>query len=213
MAKVETHIRILAEDDPRAPDGVRFRMQDWNGCNLGLLVFNKKQLSMRKEDEHDVHFHLVQTKGMTLEFAQSPAVALWVDMGDEHTIPVCPTSQPPTQDPIFFATQSTPRKLKATNLNPAEQYFSFTLNFVDPKSSTPTKLIPFDPGGSNQNSGITRSYDALIGGVAGAVAGALAANLTFDALAANATIFYALVGASIGALAAIVLRDSRDHAR
>lgn len=210
MATVITHIRILAEDDPSAPDGVKFKMQDKDGCDLGLLVFDKAKLGMGKKDVHNVYFHLVQTRGMTLEFAHSKDKALWVEMGDATTIPKCPTQQPSAPNDIFYATHSTPNLLKATNTNPTVQYFSFTLNFTDPTSPTPNKLIPYDPGGSNQNGGVG-VYDYIVGGFVGGVAGAVAANLSFNALAASGTVFYALVGAAIGTLAAFVLRNERRN--
>ncbi|MFS8085826.1 MAG: hypothetical protein ACMG6H_09365 [Acidobacteriota bacterium] len=108
---------------------------------------------MKKNDNHEVRFKLVQESGMTLEFAQSPSDALWVAWGTETTYPPCPKTKPSQPDTIFYAEKSIGNKLVAVNTNPAVCLFSFTLNFVDPHSSTPAKLIPYDPGGGNQDGG------------------------------------------------------------
>lgn len=157
MKKIKTEITIIAEPDPAKPDGVSFRMTDEDGACLDTLVFDKKKNGMSKNEVHDVHFRLVQQSGMTLEFAQSLNDVLWVTWGSPDSPPPCPTTRPPEDpDPQFWAYQSTPKKMKARNKNPEQQWFSFTINFVDPKSSTPTKLIPYDPVGENKNGGIDR---------------------------------------------------------
>ena len=147
-------ITVVAETDPQAPDGVAFHMEDENGDELLTLDFSKDQIQgMMKNDNHEVRFKLNQESGMTLEFAQSPSDALWVAWGTETTYPPCPKTKPSTPDTIFYAEKSNGNTLVAVNTNPAVCLFSFTLNFVDPNSSTPTKLIPYDPGGGNQDGG------------------------------------------------------------
>src|SRR5688500_7871799 len=135
-------INVVAEPNPHEPNGIEFHMEDKDGNRLQSLVFSKdKEPGMKKGDEHDVSFELVQEEGMTLEFAQTPAVALWVSWGTGTSFPPCPQTQPTGPDPIFYAEHSAPNKLRAVNKNPAKQFFSFSLNFVDPHSSTPAKLI------------------------------------------------------------------------
>lgn len=147
-------IDIVAEPDPQAPNGVKFHMEDENGDELETLEFSKDAIQgMKKNDNHEVRFKLKQESGMTLEFAQSPSDALWVAWGTKDTYPPCPTTKPPKQDDVFYAEKSNGNILVATNTNPAICLFSFTLNFVDPNSPTPTKLIPYDPGGGNQDGG------------------------------------------------------------
>jgi hypothetical protein len=90
---------------------------------------------------------------MTLEFAQAPSDALWVAWGTPTTYPPCPKTKPAQKDTIFYAEKSNGNSMTAVNTNPAVCLFSFTLNFVDPHSATPTKLIPYDPGGGNQDGG------------------------------------------------------------
>jgi len=157
--KVPKHFKIVAEPDAKKPDGVDFHIADAKGFRVETLIFNKKLEGMHHDDDHEVHFELIQESGMTLEFAQSLDDVLWVAWGDKTHIPACPKKKPPPVTPaIFYATGSHVNKMTAVNTNPQECYFSFCINFVDPHSQTPTKLIPFDPIGENQNSGITRSW-------------------------------------------------------
>ena len=147
-------INIIAAPDPHAENGVSFHMEDEKGDELETLIFSKDaQPGMKKDDHHEVRFKLVQESGMTLEFAQSPSDALWVAWGTRDTYPPCPEAKPSQPDTIFYATKSNGNTLVAINTNPSECLFSFSLNFVDPDSSTPTKLIPYDPGGGNQDGG------------------------------------------------------------
>jgi len=154
MARYPRHINIIAERDNSKPDGVAFRMETPQGGQLEALVFSKDDERMKKEDEHEVHFKLVQEGGMTLEFAQSLRDALWVAWGTASNSPECPKSRPAnTPDPIFYAERSSVDKLRVVNTNPDSCKFAFALNFVDPHSTTPTKLITYDPGGENQDGG------------------------------------------------------------
>lgn len=147
-------INVIAKRDPQSDNGYHFHMEDEAGHELETLVFSKdEEPGMKREDEHEVRFKLEQESGMTLEFAQSPPVALWVAWGDKTDFPECPTTQPSQPDTIFYAEDSSPNSLKAVNKNRDQQFFSFALNFVDPHSSTPTKLITYDPGGENQDGG------------------------------------------------------------
>ena len=155
MAKIDMKATVIATLDSDADDGVAFRLEDEEGTELESLVFDKGKFhGMKKSDVHVVRFKLVQEKGMTLEFAQGKDVALWVAQGTDQTIPDCPTSQPSQPNPIFYGDKSNGNTLTAINTNPCECFFNFSLNFVDPKSTTPTKLIRYDPVGENKNNGI-----------------------------------------------------------
>jgi hypothetical protein len=158
MARKDKHIVIFAKRDSDKPNGVDFHMESANGCKLESIVFNKYNEQMYPGDEHEVHFKLVQEKGMTLQFAQDPDDALWVAWGDQTHIPECPKTRPPnTPDPIFHAEHSAPNHLRAVNTNVEKLFFSFSINFVDRTATGPgVHLIPYDPIGENQNSGINR---------------------------------------------------------
>jgi hypothetical protein len=159
MARFKTSYNVIAKADPQSANGVHFDLADDDGNKPENLEFDKsKHDNMGKKDDHEVSFALIQEPGMTLEFAQGLKDVLWVAWGDESHAPACPKTMPATcPDPIFFADHSAPNKLRTVNTNPAHCWFSFTLNFVDPHSQTPTKLIPFDPIGENKNGGIGRS--------------------------------------------------------
>ena len=156
------HVNIIASEDPSKPDGVDFHLEKPDGTRLASIVFDKGGEGMSHDDEHEVHFSLVQESGMTLEFAQSKKDVLWVAWGDKDHEPPCPETQPANcPDPVFYAEKSAPKKLTVVNTNPKKSFFSFTINFVDPHSQTPTKLIPFDPIGENKNGGIGASESSF----------------------------------------------------
>jgi hypothetical protein len=157
MARKAKHIIIFAKSDSNKPNGVDFHMEDAKGCKLESIVFNKFDEGMYKEDQHEVHFKLVQEKGMTLEFAQNLDDVLWVAWGDQDHIPECPKTRPPnTPDPIFYAENSAPNQLRVVNTNADKSFFNFAINFVDRTATGPVQLITYDPIGENQNSGIHR---------------------------------------------------------
>lgn len=175
MARKKENVTIVAKPHATKAGQYDFHMEDDQGRELLTLEFSKdKYPGMKKNDDHEVHFELVQQEGMTLEFAHSLDDVLWVEMGDEYTMPPCPKKEPNPPCTIFYAEKSHPRKMIAVNTNPARQKFSFTINFVDSTHQGPKKLIPFDPGGSNQNGGEPPdiidagiSTNVIIGAIAG----------------------------------------------
>lgn len=147
-------ITVVAEPNPHSANGYDFRLEDQNGKQIDTLVFRKDdEPGMKRSDCHEVKFKLEQDQGMTLEFAQTPADALWVAWGTETEFPKCPNTQPSAPDAIFYAEKSGANTLTAINKNPKKMKFRFALNFVDPHSATPTKLITYDPDGGNENGG------------------------------------------------------------
>lgn len=182
MARKGMTVTIVAKIDQSKPDGVDFHMEDEDGVQIDTLVFRKdKYPGMKKDDDHEVSFGLDQEQGLTLEFAHSLDDVLWVEMGDDQTIPPCPTTEPAQKSTIFFAERSRPRRMVAINTNPKCQKFSFTINFIDRTNSGPKKLIPFDPGGSNENGGVgfmdTQLNTLILVGFASAVLAAFATYL------------------------------------
>lgn len=208
MARHPKHINVIAEADPQAPDGIRFRLEKPDGTALDTLVFDKTKENMPKPDEHEVHFHLIQDSGMTLEFAQNLRDVFWINWGPYGQIPACPNTRPPnTPDPVFFAEKSSPNLLKAVNKNLIRQSFSFCLNFVDPHSATPTKLIPYDPGGDNEDGGIGNFSlsGAMIGAIAGAICAAGAVSFAGNTFEPSSALLYGLGGGIVGLIVGLVL--------
>lgn len=147
-------VNVVATPNPHSANRYDFRLENDDGEQIDTLVFRKEDhQGMKKSDCHEVKFKLVQDQGMTLEFAQTPADALWVAWGTPTEFPKCPNTKPSAPDPIFYAEHSNANTLTAVNLNPEKKRFRFALNFVDPHSSTPTKLITYDPDGENGNGG------------------------------------------------------------
>ena len=176
MARKPMQVTILAKPHPTDAAEYAFQIEDHHKTKLKAsdpLVFRKGDFpGMKKSDVHEVKFKLDQQPGMTLEFAQSAEDVFWVAMGDEHTEPPCPDERPDKASDVIFVDKSTPQVLTVINTNPCPQKFSFTINFVDRTHTGPKKLIPYDPGGSNQNGGI----DGFDPGIAtNVIAGAVAA--------------------------------------
>ena len=213
--KVKKNIFVVASPDPQAPNGIGFELRDTDNKKLSKLVFDKSKevkannQPMKTEDVHEVHFHLKQDSGMTLEFAQHPDDALWVHWGDEDNYPPCPKSKPDTcPDPVFHACQSSPNLLKALNSNPEKRLFRFALNFVDPTSANPGKLIVYDPDGGNENGGADRfsfSSTMLAGAIAGAIGAAGAISIASNGFEPASPLLYAAGGGVVGLLVGLLL--------
>lgn len=153
--RVGMSVNIVAEKKANTPpDNIVYHMEDKDGCLLESLVFRKDQWGMKKGDEHEVTFKLVQEQGMNLRFASDPDRAMWVNRGTATDIPSCPTSQPTKNNAVFHATSSQGDTLVAINKNPQKCYYKFSLNFVDPTGRDPNYLYRYDPVGDNQNGGI-----------------------------------------------------------
>lgn len=204
------HVNVVATDNPQSQNGVDFRLENDKGEQLETLVFSKTKLGMHKNDEHEVRFKLIQDSGMKLQFAQQPHVALWVAQGDEHNFPACPTSQPACPDLIFYAEKSNVNTLVAVNTNPNKLFFKFSLNFVDPTSAQPNRLICYDPGGENQNGGIDNLYAYYA--IGGALLGAAISAVTTTTLIAQNLLIGAVVGAGLGFLLAKLLEGRSSKA-
>lgn len=162
--RVAMNVNVIAQRKANTPpDNISYHLEDDDGCLLETLVFSKDKLGMKKSDEHEVTFTLVQEEGMNLQFATPPDRAMWVNRGTAQNIPSCPTAQPPKNNTVFHATSSQGLTLVATNKNPQKCYYKFSLNFVDPTGQDPDYLYRFDPVGDNQNGGIGKNYASLVG--------------------------------------------------
>lgn len=132
------------------------------------LTFNKTKDNMKKGDNYDLQFKLVNKDGLKLEFLQDMQDVMWVAKGTASAPPACPQSQ--SGDPEFTVTAVCADTLDVTNTDMDVCKFKFALNFIDTANSNHAER--FDPIYDNQNGGFTKRNNmataAIIGGVAAA---------------------------------------------
>ncbi|WP_309662006.1 hypothetical protein [Sphingomonas sp.] len=136
--------------------------------NTDTLVFNKTKDNMKKTENYDIHFTLVNNDGLKLAFVQDMNDVMWVAKGSKSSPPGCPVSH--ISDPEFTVTGVTAATLDVTNTDLDECKFKFVLNFID--TGNHNKAVQFDPIYDNQNGGFkplnTLSSYVIIGGLAAA---------------------------------------------
>jgi len=136
-----------------------------DGNKTDTLVFNKTKDKMKKNENYDVQFTLVNTDGLQLEFLQDTQHVMWVAKGNKSSPPGCPQSH--VTDPEFTVTGVTANVLDVTNTDQDECKFKFVLNFID--TGNHNKAEQFDPIYDNQNGGFhstAMSSSVIIGTVA-----------------------------------------------
>lgn len=136
-----------------------------NGTKTDTLVFNKTKDKMKKSENYDIKFTLVNNNGLQLQFLQDLQQVMWVAKGNKTAPPGCPNSH--ASDPEFTVTGVSADILDVTNTDLIECKFKFVLNFID--TGNHDKAEQFDPIYDNQNGGFTRtlaSSSVIIGSVA-----------------------------------------------
>ena len=132
------------------------------------LVFNKTKDNMKKSENYDIRFTLVNNDGLKLEFLQDALQVMWVAKGNKSSPPGCPTNH--VSDPEFTVTGVAANILDVTNTDLDECKFKFVLNFID--KGNHDKAEQFDPIYDNQNGGFktlsTFSSSVIVGGLVAA---------------------------------------------
>jgi len=117
-----------------------------------MLVFNKTKNNMLKKDFYLVEFDLQDHSGLDLSFEPNPMNAFWVALGDRDSEPPCPT-KPSYVDSIYATcVDSGGSKLTVRNDDMEVEMFSFSLGFVSGVDGSHQR---YDPGGNNQNGGLS----------------------------------------------------------
>lgn len=168
-------VRVEVFPDASKEHGIGFKMFDSTSGNSNQptdeLVFSKA--GKFKNDYHRITFKLENTQGANLKFARRED-ALWVVEGDDKTRPPCPRTKP-AQAPSGKTLRLVGRhdlELIAHNNNNERCEFSFALGVVSATDLDEYKVIPLDPGGSNQNGGETLvdssiNTNVIVGAIAG----------------------------------------------
>ncbi|MEO5612839.1 MAG: hypothetical protein ABIT68_08885 [Sphingomicrobium sp.] len=135
-----------------------------DGNKTDTLVFNKTKDNMKKSENYDVRYTLVNHDGAQLEFLQDTQHVMWVAKGNKMSAPACPESH--VTDPEFTVTNVSATVLDVTNTDLDECKYKFVLNFID--KGNHDKAEQFDPIYDNKNGGFQKMAisNLVIGGFA-----------------------------------------------
>lgn len=122
-----------------------------------LLIFNKNNDKIRKSDYYLIRFDIKKFHQSPLRFTPNPSDVLWVKQASGPTN--CPTM--PCHDlpnTIWVEEMDDDGEwIDIVNMDMECAEFWFTLNLVAKNDPTSTNYVPVDPGGNNQNGGLTRA--------------------------------------------------------
>lgn len=158
MARAKGKMHQVAVTAQKEGGQVQFRpgSELWDETH-GHLAFHKDQHGMRKHDFHLVEFVLHDDTGEGLKFPSTPHDAMWVAKLEDRSNPVCPGPETISDygviEPICVSDDG--NRLIVRNDNPAEDDWSFTLNFVKPGANEADAhtYVSWDPIIRNGNGG------------------------------------------------------------
>lgn len=144
---------------------IAFEMTE-GGSKTDTLTFDKTKDKMKKNENYDLQFKLVNTNGLKLEFLQDCQEVMWVAKGTTTAPPACPQSQ--ASDPEFTVTGVCAETLDVTNADLTACMYKFALNFID--TGNGNKAERFDPIYDNKNGGSRSvvSNAVVVGGLVAA---------------------------------------------
>lgn len=136
------------------------------GKKTDTLTFDKNKDKMKKSENYELHYELVNKDGLKLEFLQDCQKVMWVAKGSATAPPACPPSQ--ASDPEFTVTSVSAITLDVTNTDLDECMYKFALNFID--TGNGNKPEQFDPIYENKNGGTRNvvSNAVVVGGLVAA---------------------------------------------
>lgn len=144
-------VRLKAKK--RSSGGYKIWMPGPLDFPLSRLKFNKKDLGMKHDQVHWVQIHLQNLSGATLRFHPDCSQVFWIKPGDKsEDCPDCPSTVAGIE-----AKWSDECLLIVQNDNKTVEDYRFTINLLEDgdDGSDPSTYIPFDPGWSNRNSGVS----------------------------------------------------------
>ena len=142
-----------------------------------LLTFDKSKDKIKKVDHYRIRFDIKQFNQSPLRFTPNRDDVLWVKAGSGSAS--CPTSPCHDMPDTLWVDNmdSAGEWIDVINMDMRKEDFWFTLNLVRKSDPTSTNYVPVDPGGSNQNGGLSGSgtkFDVFAAVAAGAAAGIVA---------------------------------------
>lgn len=129
------------------------------------IIFNKNTDNMPKVDHYRIRFDIKHFTSTTLRFAPAIDDVLWVHQGTS-----CPQAACYMPGVIWVDDMDDDGKwIDVINMDMTVLDFWFTLNLVPKSDPTSRNFTPIDPGGGNQNGGLTATPPSG-GGISSAVA-------------------------------------------
>jgi len=184
-----------------AKDNYSFQLTDINGGPPNL-VFNKDTDNLRRKAYYLLEFHLHNEQGCDLEFVDDRSKVLSACPEHEGVNGCAPEGSEFL--PIVYVHPTKPlgkRLIYVINTDPDIENFFFGFSFV---SRDGAEKAYFDPGGTNQNGGISAAY-LVVGPLTGAVVGLGTAMLANNTLVPSATLLFGLGGAVVGLITGYIL--------
>lgn len=126
---------------------------DENGRDTELLVFNKNNDNMKKDESYDIVFALKNQGGADLAFVQDPGDVIYISKGSDTHLPKCPKNANGNPQTPFTVSNVQPLQLTVRNPDDDICFYKFALRFIDKNNSN--KIETFDPIFGNQNGGLT----------------------------------------------------------
>ena len=178
MSKNRT-VEIWATPNATVQEGYDFELKV-NGCNATTLEFNKTTDKMKKKDNYQIEFILINKgpKAQNLRFSKTVSTVLWAKTVN-NVADNCP-KQACYMAGVFYVDPNEEirdEKLTVINTDPSIQLFKFAFNFLRPGQidGPNTDYALFDPIGSNQNGGVTfQNFNLVAFVLAGAGVGVAA---------------------------------------
>lgn len=175
MAKDEKTIYINAVADINEPSGYRFWMVANNNI-VTELEFDKTKDKIKKSQYYTITFVLDSTNNAGLKFSKFQETVFWAMEIPNKTAPCVSNACHLTGIFVDPATPIQDNELKVINTDLKVQLFAFAFNFLRPGTvdGPTTNYALYDPIGSNQNGGISRTLaNASLIGLSGLAAGAV----------------------------------------
>lgn len=149
-------ININASIDSKSPNGHAFNLDDGKGGPADL-VFNKNTNNMNKDGYYLIEFQLTNKGASNLNFSKDREKVLWACPAKD-AVNGCPPDDS-HMDSVFYVHPTKKiqdNKLYVINTDTEVLNFNFAFNFLNEGNVGP-KYVTYDPGGSNQNGGLTKS--------------------------------------------------------
>lgn len=199
---------VTIESYRDAAGAIKFQMKE-NGIETDLLVFNKTSDGMKKNDEYDIEFTLVNGQGCDVEFvtdANSPGQpVMYIAQGSATYCPPCPTGPSTTPIKAFTTGKPTATALTVKNKDDDICYYKFVLRFYDKGTGT---IVEYDPIYGNQDGGsgpLMMLSPTATSTFSGTAAG-LAVTLLNPAATVMTYVLGAVIGTAVGYVAGLLFR-------
>lgn len=131
---------------------IEFEMLERNQ-ETEILVFNKTNDNIPKNDHYTIDFALQNVAGANVEFVQDKDDVIFISKGSDTHLPRCPKNANGNPNTPFRVDSVSANTLSVHNPDSDICFYKFALRFVDRGDGN--KIRTFDPIFGNQNGGLT----------------------------------------------------------